>query len=74
MNPARPLSFDEAADALGISPRTFYRWATQPEFPLPIVKVGSIRKIPAAALDFYVTFGRPASAEELRDYVKASAA
>ena len=68
------LSIPEAAKRVGLGRTAFYEWAKSETFPLPIVMIGSRRRIPTAALDFYVTFGRPASAEELRDYVKASAA
>lgn len=47
---ARFLNVQEAADFLGISKSCAYAAIDKGEFPVPVIKIGSRIKVPAAAL------------------------
>ena len=68
-----PLSFADAAKALGMSRSAFYAWAATDDFPLPVVMIGSRRRIPAPAVEFFAIHGRAATRDELAAFVRGAA-
>lgn len=44
------LSISEAADLLGIHPSTAYRAIAAGTFPVPVVRIGDVLKVPRAAV------------------------
>ncbi len=70
MNAARALSVKEAAAILGCGYSTLYEQINSGEFPLPVIRFGRTKRIPAAQVHFYATFGRAPSTDELFDFVR----
>ena len=57
MNECQLISLRDAAAALGIHLQTAYKLVKLGEFPLPIVKIGSQRKINQEQLDHFIRTG-----------------
>ncbi len=49
------LRIDEAADALGLKRAFLYRLLDDPEHPVPSVKIGRARRVPADGLRRWVS-------------------
>lgn len=70
MNAARALTVKEAAAILGCGASTLYGQINAGECPIPVIRFGRAKRLPAAQVHFYAMFGRVPSTEELFDFVR----
>lgn len=72
MNAARALSVKEAAEILGCGMTTLYERIADGTCPVPVIRFGRAKRLPAAQVEFYAMFGRtPDSNDELVEFVRS---
>ncbi len=75
MNAARALTVKEAAAILGCGGSTLYEQINAGECPIPVIRFGRAKRLPAAQVEFLAMFGRaPESTDELVAFVKSMGA
>lgn len=55
--PTQTVPLREAAQVLGIDPRTAYRLVARGDFPVPVLRVGTLLKVSRVQLERFIESG-----------------